>query len=84
MCAGSLISNHHVLTTAHCISWTSSPNDINVLLQEDYDVSDVENYIFHISQINIHPNYHRDPVSYLTHYDYSILKLASPLTFSEV
>ena len=55
----------------------ASPNEIRVLLG-GFDVSDANNYIVPISQIHEHPNYN------FPFYDYSILKLSSPLTFSEV
>merc|ERR1712168_803696 len=67
------------MTAAHCTEGSGgelTPSDIRVLLGE-HNISDTVNYIVPISQIIDHPNYN------FPFYDYSILKLSSPLTFSE-
>ena len=78
-CGGSLISNQHVLTVAHCTEGKSI-SSIRVLLGE-HDISDSFANIVTVSDINDHPDYYK--ASDNTPYnDFSILTLSTPVTFS--
>ena len=76
--SGSLLSARHVLTAAHC-TVGSSPSSIRVLVGE-HDTTDSVADIRTISAITDHPSYNNAN----TDYDFSILTLAAPITFSSV
>jgi len=75
-CGGTLISSQHVLTAAHCTA-SSTASSIEVVLGE-HDIDDYQNYRVSVSNILDDPLY--DSVT--TQYDFSILTLAQPVTFT--
>merc|ERR1712027_242517 len=76
-CGGTLISNQHVLTAAHCTAGSTASN-IAVLVGEHRIDDNLYNRIG-LSAITDHPNYNDRSLNN----DYSILTLAEPVTFSD-
>ena len=75
-CGGTLISDRHVLTAAHCTAG-SSPSSIAVLVGE-HRIDDGMFTRIGLSAITDHPNYNGNTFDN----DFSILTLASPVEFS--
>ena len=77
-CGGSLLSNQYVITAAHCTDGHTA-SSIEILLGE-HDTSDsiVDRHTIHT--ITEHENYNRASADY----DFAILKLSAPITFSSV
>jgi secreted trypsin-like serine protease len=76
-CGGSVISNLHILTAAHCAIVLSSPSSVLVYVGSIYlSITDV---VRDVSIIYIHPNY--SSTTYVN--DIAILKLASPLDLNQ-
>merc|ERR1712037_278422 len=76
-CGGTLISSSHVLTAAHCTAG-SSASSIRVILGE-HNIADSDINRVDVAEIINHPNYN----SATTDNDYAILRLASPVTFTD-
>jgi len=75
-CGGTLISSTHVMTAAHCTAGNSA-NKLAVLLGE-HNIADGQFNRVNVAEIIQDPNYD----SQSTNSDFSILRLASPVTFS--
>ena len=75
-CAGAIVSSQHILTAAHC---TDGHNIFNIeVLLGEHDTSDFTVDRHAISAITEHPSFNRE----LLNYDFSIVTLAAPITFS--
>ena len=74
-CGGTLISSTHVLTAAHCTQ--SDASSIRVILGE-HNIADSDFNRVDVAEIINHPDYN----SATTDNDYAILRLASPVTFT--
>ena len=81
-CGGSILTILHILTAAHCtydssIENIKAPASIQVLVGE-HDTSDSVADFHNVSKITNHPKFNHDNANY----DFSILTLTSPITFS--
>jgi secreted trypsin-like serine protease len=76
-CGGSIISESHILTAAHCGAAVSSPSSISVYIGSIYLSAAVQ--VRAVSVINIHPDY--SSTTYVN--DICILKLSSPLNLDQ-
>merc|ERR1719273_375231 len=74
-CGGTLISPTHVMTAAHCTQ--TSASSIRVLLGE-HSIADSDFNRVDVAEIINHPNYN----SQTTDNDYAILRLSSPVAFT--
>jgi len=83
LCGGSIISDLHILTAAHCtlypqLSPAQSQQVIRVSVGE-YSITDDDIHIRTISSVTIHPGYNPENLAN----DLAILTLSSPLAFSK-
>ena len=76
-CGGTIISDSHILTAAHCAIAVSSPSDVDVFVGSIY--LSVTAQTRHVSAIYIHPDY--SSTTYVN--DLAILKLSSSIDLSQ-
>lgn len=75
-CGGSLISETEILTAAHCTQG-KRPSRIKVIVGEN-NITDQEQIKLEVAEVLIHPLYNNSTFNN----DFSILRLASPLSYS--
>ncbi|CAF2419852.1 unnamed protein product [Rotaria sp. Silwood2] len=76
-CGGSIISDSHILTAAHCTEKLNSPSSVRVYVGSIYLSS--AGQVRDVSKIYNHPNY--SPLNYRN--DIAILTLSSPLNLDQ-
>ena len=79
ICGGTILSDRHILTAAHCLATVNDPKRISVHVGK-HDLSQPGSMIHQIKRISIHPSYSNNS-SYL--HDIAILHLESSIDLDE-
>ena len=79
MCGGTILSDRHILTAAHCVAAVSDPKSMTIHAGM-HDLSQPGAMIHQINRISIHPLYTNNSL-YL--HDLAIIHLESPLNLEQ-
>jgi secreted trypsin-like serine protease len=76
-CGGSLISNNYILTAAHCTIGRAASSIQVIVGDQSFSVTGDGEQFFNVQNILVHPLYN---LTNMFAYDYSILRLSTPVT----
>lgn len=89
-CTGSIIDRYWILSAAHCFIFSESSKLVTLpvssyvyrVADHEYNVTDVHEYSVEASELFIHPRYKLADDKQPGDYDISLIKLKSPLNFT--